>query len=95
VPNSEGLLKPGQFATVRITQSKPELAVMIPVTAVRTEGDVSRVFAIKDGAAHEQLVQLGLLENDMIQVKQGVVEGDAVATSNLNALSDGVFVRQQ
>ena len=95
VPNPEGLLKPGQFATVRVTQSKPEPAVMIPVAAVRTEGDVSRVFVIKDGAAHEQIVQLGLLENDMIQVKQGVVEGDTVATSNINALSDGVFVRQQ
>jgi RND family efflux transporter MFP subunit len=95
VPNTEGLLKPGQFATVRITQSKPEPAVMIPVSAVRTEGDVSRVFVIKDGAAHEQIVQLGLLESDMIQVKQGVIEGDTVATSNLNALSDGVFVRQQ
>jgi len=95
VPNSEGLLKPGQFATVRITQSKPEPAVMIPVAAVRTDGDVSRVFVIKDGAAHEQIVQIGLLENDMIQVKQGVVEGDTVATSNVSALSDGVFVRQQ
>jgi len=95
VPNSEGLLKPGQFATVRITQSKPEPAVMVPVGAVRTEGEVSRVFLIKDGAAHEQIVQLGLLENDVIQVKQGVVEGDSVAVSNLNALSDGVLVRQQ
>jgi len=94
VPNSEGLLKPGQFATVRITQSKPEPAVMIPTTAVRTEGDVSRIFLIKDGAAHEQLIQLGLLENDLIQVKQGVAEGDVVATNNLNALSDGVLVRQ-
>ena len=94
VPNSEGILKPGQFATVRITQAKPEPAVMIPVAAVRTEGDVSRVFVIKDGAAHEQIVQLGLLENDMIQVKAGVVEGDVVATSNLPALSDGVYVRQ-
>ena len=94
VPNSDGLLKPGQFATVRITQSKPEPAVMIPVAAVRTEGDVSRVFVIEDGTAHEKLVQLGLLENDMIQVKQGVVEGDAVATSNLNNLRDGALVRQ-
>jgi hypothetical protein len=67
---------------------------MIPTAAVRTDGDVSRVFVVKDGAAREQLVQLGLLEGDMIQVKQGVVEGDMVATSNLNALSDGVLVRQ-
>ncbi|MBA2380280.1 MAG: efflux RND transporter periplasmic adaptor subunit [Blastocatellia bacterium] len=94
IQNVDGLLKPGQFATVRITQSKPEPAVMIPVTAVRSDGAVHRVFVVKDGAVREQLVQLGLLENDMIQVKQGVIEGDVIATSNLNLLSDGVFVRQ-
>ena len=81
------------FATVRITQSKPENAVMIPVAAVRTEGETNRVFIIKDGMAREQFVQLGLLENDMIQVKQGVAENDVVATSNLSKLTDGVFVR--
>jgi len=94
VQNVDGLLKPGQFATVRITQSQPEPAVMIPVAAVRTDSDVNRVFVIKDGVAREQIVQLGLLENTMIQVKSGVVEGDMVATSNLNLLSDGVFVVQ-
>jgi RND family efflux transporter MFP subunit len=94
VQNSEGLLKPGQFATVRITQSKPEPAVMIPVAAVRTIGEVNSVFVVKDGAAREQFVQLGLLENDMIQVKSGVIEGDMVATGNVAALTDGILVRQ-
>ncbi len=79
VQNTEGLLKPGQFATVRITQSKPEPAVMIPVTGVKTVGDTNSVFVIKDGIAREQFVQLGLLENDLIQIKQGVIEGDLVA----------------
>lgn len=94
VQNVDGLLKPGQFATVRITQSKPEPAVMIPVKAVRTVGETNSVFVVKEGVAREQFVQLGLLENDMIQVKQGVVEGDMVATSNVNLLSDGVLVNQ-
>lgn len=94
VQNVEGLLKPGQFATVRVTQSKPEPAVMIPVAAVKTVGDTNSVFIVKDGAAREQFVQLGLLENDMIQVKQGVIEGDSVAISNLNSLTDGILVRQ-
>jgi multidrug efflux pump subunit AcrA (membrane-fusion protein) len=94
VQNSEGLLKPGQFATVRITQSKPEPAVVIPVKGVKTVGDTNSVFVIKDGIAREQFVQLGLLEGDMIQVKRGLIDGDRVATSNLNLLTDGVFVRQ-
>ena len=94
VANSEGLLKPGQFATVRITQPKPENAVMVPASAVKTDGDISRVFVVKDGAAHEVIVQVGLLENDLIQIKQGINEGDAIATSNVAQLNDGVLVRQ-
>jgi len=94
VENNGGLLKPGQFATVRITQSKPEPAVMIPTAAVRTEGDINKVFVIKDGMANERLVQLGFLENDMIEVKQGIQEGETVATSNLDKLGDGVIVSQ-
>ncbi len=94
IQNVDGLLKPGQFATVRITQSKPEPAVMIPVRAVKTVGDTNSVFVVKDGIAREQFVQLGLLENDIIQIKSGVVEGDAVVTSDLTQLTDGVFVRQ-
>lgn len=94
VPNGDGLLKPGQFATVRITQSKPENAVMIPAAAVKAEGDINKVYVIKDGAARERLVQLGLLENGLIQVKQGVQEGEMVASSNISELYDGVLVRQ-
>ena len=94
VENAGGLLKPGQFATVRITQSKPEPAVMIPTAAVRAEGDINKVFVVKDGVANERLVQLGFLENDMIEVKQGVQEGETVATSNVDKLGDGVIVRQ-
>ncbi len=94
VANGDGLLKPGQFATVRITQSKPENAVMIPAAAIKTEGDISKIYIVKDGVAREKIVQTGLLENGLIQVKQGVAEGDAIATSNVNTLFDGVLVRQ-
>ena len=93
VQNVDGLLKPGQFATVRITQSKPENAVMIPVAAVKAVADTNVVFIVKEGQVREQIVQLGLLENNMIQVKTGVMEGDVVATSNVDQLTDGSFVR--
>ncbi len=67
---------------------------MIPAKAVRTVGDTSSVFVVKEGVAREQIVQLGLLEGDMIQIKQGVIEGDMVVTSDLNSLQDGVLVNQ-
>ncbi len=94
IENVGGLLKPGQFATVRITQAQPEPAIMIPASAVRTDGEINKVFVIKDGIANERVVQLGLLENDMIEVKQGVAENELVATSNLDKLGDGVIVNR-
>jgi multidrug efflux pump subunit AcrA (membrane-fusion protein) len=94
IENSTGVLKPGQFATVRILQSRTEPAVLVPARAVRTEAGVSRVFVIKDGHAQQRLIQLGQTEGDLIEIKSGVAADEQVATSNVEQLSDGVAVRQ-
>lgn len=94
IENSNGALKPGQFATVRILQSRAQPAVLVPSRAVRTESGVSRVFVIKDGRAQERLVQLGQAEGDLVQIKGGVAADELVATSNVEQLSDGVAVKQ-
>jgi membrane fusion protein, multidrug efflux system len=94
IENGGGALKPGQFATVRILQSRAEPAVLIPARAVRTESGVSRVFVIKDGHAQQRLVQLGQAESDLVEVKSGVASGEQVATSNIDQISDGMAVRQ-
>lgn len=94
VENGSNLLKPGQFATVRVAQPQTEPAVLVPSRAVRTESDTSRVFVIKDGRAEQRLVQLGQAEGDLVEIRSGVVAGEQVATSNVEQLSDGAAVRQ-
>lgn len=94
VENSSGQLKPGQFATVRIAQSEAKPTIMVPATAVKTEGDTNSIFVVKDGRAEQRTVTLGVLENGRIEVKQGVQENEAVVINNLNQVSDGVNVRQ-
>jgi membrane fusion protein, multidrug efflux system len=94
IENSSGVLKPGQFATVRILQSRAQPAVLVPSRAVRTESGVNRVFVIKDGHAQERLVQLGQAEGDLVEIKSGVAADETVATSNIDQLSDGIAVRQ-
>lgn len=93
IENSSGALKPGQFATVRILQPRPQAAVLVPSRAVVTDAGVSRVYVIKDGHAEQRLVQLGQTEGDLIQVKSGVAADEVVATSNLELLGDGVPVK--
>jgi multidrug efflux pump subunit AcrA (membrane-fusion protein) len=94
VENGEGLLKPGQFATVRISQPAGAPAVLIPVRAVRTEQDVSRVFVVRDGRVEERVVQLGQIEGELVEVKSGIGTDELVATSNVEQLKDGAAVRQ-
>ena len=94
VENGEGLLKPGQFATVRISQPAGTPAVLIPARAVRTEQDTSRVFVIKDGRAQERVVQLGQSEGELVEVRNGIAADELVATSGVEMLKDGAAVRQ-
>jgi multidrug efflux pump subunit AcrA (membrane-fusion protein) len=94
VDNGSGALKPGQFATVRILQSRAQPAVLVPARAVRTEAGVSRVFVIKDGHAQERVVQVGQTEGDLVQIKNGIAGDEQVATSNIEQLADGMAVKQ-
>ncbi len=94
VDNGQNLLKPGQFATVRILLPQGQSAVLIPVRAVRTAENTSRVFVVNNGRAEERVVQLGQAEGDLVEIKSGVREGEVVATSNVEQLKDGIEIRQ-
>jgi len=94
IENSSGVLKPGQFATVRILQPKPQPAVLIPVRSVKIEAGASRVFVVRNGHAEQRVVQLGLTEGDLVEVRAGVAADELVATSNLDQLVDGMAVKQ-
>ncbi|MDQ3907677.1 MAG: efflux RND transporter periplasmic adaptor subunit [Acidobacteriota bacterium] len=93
VENGEGLLKPGEFATVRIQLPTPEPAVLVPASAVLTEETTNHVFVLANGHVEDRLVQLGQRDGDLVEVS-GVKEGELVATSNLEQLKDGAPVRQ-
>ncbi len=94
VENGDGLLKPGQFATVRILQPQTSPAVLVPLRAVRAESGTNYVFVIKNGRAEKRIVQLGQSEADLVEVKTGVTSGEQVATGNVELLNDGSPVKQ-
>lgn len=94
VENGDGLLKPGQFATVRILMPQSSPAMLVPARAVRTEAGTNFVFVIKDGRTEKRIVQLGQTEGDMVEIKTGLSAEEQVATSNVELLNDGTPVRQ-
>jgi multidrug efflux pump subunit AcrA (membrane-fusion protein) len=94
VENGEGLLKPGQFATIRVLQPQSDPAVLVPARAVRADGPTARVFVVRDGVAQERLVATGRQDGDLVEVRGNVAADELVATSNVEQLADGTPVRQ-
>lgn len=89
VPNPQGLLQPGLFATAHIELPAAARAVVVPAAAVRTEDGVSRLFVLKDGHAELRLVQVGRELGDRLEIVRGVAPGERVATAGVEGLTDG------
>jgi len=93
VVDHDRLLKPGLFGRVEILYDLREDVPVIPRSAVITEDDSSHVFVIDgQGAASRRSVQLGYERAGMVEVVQGVSNGETVVTAGKGSLSDGVRV---
>jgi RND family efflux transporter MFP subunit len=92
VPNDDGMLKPGSFATARIEQASQTPGVLVPTTAVRTIGETSRVYVVSTDRAEERIVTLGQEVGDKVEITTGLKAGEIVATKNVAQLVDGARV---
>jgi len=92
VSNSGNLLRPGMFAKSQLITSQNAPAVMIPQRAVVTAAGLSKVFVIENGRASERIVKTGASDADLIEIVEGVKDGETVATSNLDKLQTGAVV---
>jgi membrane fusion protein, heavy metal efflux system len=83
VNNSEGLLKPEMFATVKILTSEGDAALAVSSDAVIYEGgSTARVWVVADeGKAIElRRIKVGLTNGNMVQVSHGLASNDRVIT---------------
>jgi len=95
IPNEDGVLRPGLFATARIAVGTRRAAVAVPLRAVLSEAGTSRVFVVADGRAQERVVTVAQRDGDTALIERGVSAGERVATDNLTRLGDGVRVAEQ
>jgi RND family efflux transporter MFP subunit len=92
VPNPEGVLKPGLFATARIEQPAHTPGVLIPATSVTTLSGTSRVYVVAGDHVEERIVTTGETVGDLVEITKGLKAGERVATKNVALLADGIKV---
>lgn len=92
VPNPDGVLKPGLFATARIEQAARTPGVLVPATAVLTSAGTSRVWVVNGDHVDERIVSIGETVGDLVEITKGLKAGERVATRNVAQLADGIKV---
>ncbi|HEX9248959.1 MAG TPA: efflux RND transporter periplasmic adaptor subunit [Gemmatimonadaceae bacterium] len=81
VPNSDGRIKPGMYATV-ILSSAAQSALTVPRSAVVQTGERALVFVdLGNGKLNAQTVRLGRTGGDYAEVLSGLTPGQRVVTS--------------
>jgi len=93
VPNADGRLKPGLFATAQIQQPPGAPALLAPAAAVETVAGTSRVYVVKSNKIEERIVTTGQVVGDRIELTSGVASGDVVANDPKGRLTDGQIVK--
>jgi cobalt-zinc-cadmium efflux system membrane fusion protein len=73
LPNSDGLLLPGMYATITVDSAPDDQAIVIPLTAVFTEGDQDFVFiAIDENHYQQRPVEISLRLKDKAVISSGL-----------------------
>ncbi len=103
VMNEKYLLRPGMFTTVTLSVDPRLNILLVPKEAVlhteeyqentdSRQGEVRKVnylFVVKDSRAYRRKVSLGHESGQVVEVSEGVEEGDKVVVRGLHQLNDG------
>jgi len=86
-------MKPGMFVEVRIIIGQKEDILVIPRKAVLYKQNKTFVFVLNQMQVEQREVTLGLLEEDLVEIVDGLIEGDMIVTVGIESLKDGQRVK--
>ncbi|MCC6141394.1 MAG: efflux RND transporter periplasmic adaptor subunit [Nitrospira sp.] len=92
VPNAQGQLRTGLFATVRVVLGQDAQALLVPEEALVFQGEQSTVFRVEAQRVHVTPVVVGLRERGLAQIRTGLQAGDRVVRTGTHKLREGQAV---
>jgi RND family efflux transporter MFP subunit len=95
VPNPGDRLKPSFFAHVILYTGAAKDTIVVPVTSLLYEAEKVKVFVIEGDRAKESEVKLGNKYGEMMEIVEGLKEGESVVTVGQQNLFEGAKVAIQ
>ena len=94
--NPELALKPGMFARVRIDVAVTRNALSIPRSGLIMLGNRQGVYLMTEQQTVVfQPIQIGSIEGDFVEVRDGLDEGSVIVTAGAQNLNEGDRVRTE
>lgn len=94
--NKDGKLTPGMFGRIKVPNSAPATALLVPDTAIATEQVRKFVYTIgTDNVANPKYVTLGPLVDGMRVVTNGLAADDVIIVNGLMRIRPGAKVSPQ
>lgn len=90
LPNPGDRLRPGMFAKAVIQTGRDVTAFRVPSSCVVTrEKENPAVFVVSASTAFEKPVRLGKEKDNLVEILEGLAEGDALVVEGMETLRDG------
>ncbi len=93
LPNDDGRYLPGMYATGTIALNRRENVMVVPFDAVIRNVEERIVYRMKNGKAEAVKVKLGIRQDAIVEVLEGLEETDDIIVAGQHRLSDGVPVK--
>ena len=93
IPNSTRLLKPGMFARIEIFLLEKPGVVAVPREAVLEENGAKFIFTVEGNKAIRRPVVTGITQDQFVEIREGLKEGDQVIIKGQNLIRDNATVR--
>ena len=93
LPNPDGKFRPGMYATGAFALDERADVLVVPFETVLRIRDRRCVYRVVDGKAVLTDVATGLRHDDVVEIADGLSEGDEIVVEGLHRLADGAAVR--
>jgi membrane fusion protein, multidrug efflux system len=93
VPNADGALFPGVYATVDLSGSRSNPPLVVPAAAILFRRDGAQVAIVQpDHTVHLQKITAGRDYGDRVEILQGITEGTTIIAAPGDAAREGATI---
>jgi multidrug efflux pump subunit AcrA (membrane-fusion protein) len=94
VPNPDGALLPGMYATVDLVGARSNAPLRIPSDALIVRGQGTEVAVVRGGhTVHLQKIEVGRDYGDRLEVISGLREGETIIANPGDVVREGLEVQ--